>query len=185
MASHWPMYSFYVHQEINSLWSEDYRGHTGCTPWMLSTPYSVKLLSSILWTEAFRKKRNCSQPWSTEKGHSFLQRFSGVQKSAPFSHGTEHTQSGIIKTMPQSEFRLKHTFYKSVNSKLNKKNHTHTHTHTTCWYTVHYLVSKFLNSIYWITRLNRQEVTEPQDTLVHSINFHNPIERFSFKDSYE
>jgi hypothetical protein len=25
---------------------------------------------------------------------------------------------------------LKHTFYKSVNSKLNKKNHTHTHTHT-------------------------------------------------------
>jgi hypothetical protein len=68
--------------------------------------------------------------------------------------------------------------------------HTHTHTqthtypHTKCWYTVHYLVSKFLNSIYWITRLNRPEVTEPQDSLVHSINSQNLNERFSFNDSY-
>jgi hypothetical protein len=32
--------------------------------------------------------------------------------------------------------------------------------------------------------LNRAEVTELQDNLVHSIIFPNPNERFSFKDSY-
>jgi hypothetical protein len=70
---------------------------------------------------------------------------------------------------------------------IRKSTQTHTNTHTqaqsadirflTLW-------ANFLTSIHWITTLNRPEVTEPQDTLVHSINSHNPNERFSFKDSY-
>jgi hypothetical protein len=59
-----------------------------------------------------------------------------------------------------------------------------TDTHKKCWCTVCCLVSKFLNSIYWFSRLNRWEVIEPQDTLVPYINSHNPYERFTFKDSY-
>jgi hypothetical protein len=141
---------------------------------MLTIPYSVKLLSSLLCTESFRNTRNCSKPWSTQKGHSFPQRFSGGTKEYTFSHGTEHTQSVWLMAVPQSDFK----------AWAYSLTHRHTYAHTKCWYTFCYLVSKFLNFIYWITRLNRQEVTEPQVTLVHSINSHNLHERFSFKNSY-
>jgi hypothetical protein len=163
--------------------------HTGCTPWKLNTPYSVKLLSSLLWTEAFRNTRNWRKPWSTRKGHSFRQRFSEVQKCTSFPHGTEHTQSVRLKAVPQSDFKswtyiLKISEFQIEQEQSHTHTHTNTYTHTKCWYTVSYLVSKCLNSIYWITRLKRREVTEPQDSLVLSINFHNLNERFSFKNSY-
>jgi hypothetical protein len=120
--------------------------HTDCTPWMLSTPYSVKLLSSPLWTEAFRNTRNCSKPWSTRKGHSFPQRFSGLQKSTPFPHGTEHTQAVRIKAVPQNEFKACAYILKISEFQIvQEKSHTHTHTYTKFWYAVDYLVNKFLN----------------------------------------
>jgi hypothetical protein len=124
--------------------------HTGCTPWMLSTPYSVKLLSSLLWTESFRNTRNCSKPWSTRKGHSFPQRFSGVQRSIIFPHGTQHTQSVRLKAVRQSEFKSWTCILKFHEFQIEQeKSHTHTHTHNThihkqkCWYTVCYLGSNF------------------------------------------
>jgi hypothetical protein len=50
-----------------------------------------------------------------------------------------------------------------------KITHTHTHTHT---HSADILFlnkwANFLTSIYWITSLNRGEVTEAQDSLVHS-----------------
>jgi hypothetical protein len=89
-----------------------------------------------------------------------------------------------LTSVSQSDFNARTYIYKSVNSKLNKKNHTDTHTHTNCWYTVHYLWANILTSIYWITMLNRPEVTEPQESLMYTITSQNPNERFSFKDSY-
>jgi hypothetical protein len=104
--------------------------HTGFTPWMLTTPYSLKLLSSLLWEEASRNTRNCSKPWSTQKGLSFPKRFSGIQKSSTFPHGSEHTQSVWLKAVLQSEFKGITYVLNLVNSKLKKKNLTNTHTHT-------------------------------------------------------
>jgi hypothetical protein len=160
--------------------------HTGCTPWMLSTPYSVKLLSSLLWTEAFRNTRNCSKPWSTGKVHSFPQRFSGVQKSRRFLHGTKPTQSLRLKSVPQSEFKAWTYILKISEFQIEQeKSHTHTDTHIQ---THKVLIccslssEQFLNSMYWITTLNRQEVTEPQDSLVHSMISHSLNVRFSFMD---
>jgi hypothetical protein len=71
--------------------------HTRYTQWLLSIPYSVKLLPSLQWMAAFRNTRNCGIPWSTPEGHSFLQRFSGVQNSTPFTHGTKHIQMEQLK----------------------------------------------------------------------------------------
>jgi hypothetical protein len=134
---------------------------------MLTIPYSVKLLSSLLCTESFRNTRNCSKPWSTQKGHSFSWRSSGVQKSTTFPQGTEHLQSALHKAVSQSEFKawthiLKISELKIEQEKSQTHTHTHTYTHAKCWYTVHYLVSKFLNSIYWITRLNHEMSLNPR-----------------------
>jgi hypothetical protein len=148
----------------------------------------VKLLSSVLWTEAFRNTRNRSKPWSTQKGHSFLQRFSGVQKSTTFPHETEHTQSVRLKAMPQSEFKSWTYILKFNEFQIEKEKYTHTRkhklTHNKVLIYCSLSISKFLNSLYWIKSLNRQEVTESQDTLVYSINSHILNVRFSFKDSY-
>jgi hypothetical protein len=152
---------------------------------MLSSLYSVKLLSPLLWTEAFRNTGNCGKPWSTLKGHSFLQRFSGVQKSTNFLMEL-NTQSLRLKAVPQSDFKTWILILKISEFQIEQEKaqtNTHTHTQTKCWYTVCYLVRKFLNFLYWITMLNRAEVTEHQDTVVHSINSYNPNERFSFKNS--
>jgi hypothetical protein len=59
----------------------------GCTQWLLSISYSLKLLSSVQWMSAFRKTRNCGIPWSTWEGHSFLQRFSGDKRIHLFFTG--------------------------------------------------------------------------------------------------
>jgi hypothetical protein len=52
------------------------------TQWMLSIPYSEKLLPSLQWMETFRNTRNCGTPWSTQGGHSFI--------SAKILWGTKH-----------------------------------------------------------------------------------------------
>jgi hypothetical protein len=123
------MNSLHVDKEINSFWLRSTPANTGYTQWMLSIPYSEKLLPSLQWTAAVRNTRNCGIPWSTREGHSFLQRFSKGQNS---------TLSFMeLNTYSQSDSRLflkvtlgtKPNFYKSVNGKLNKKYHTHTHTH--------------------------------------------------------
>jgi hypothetical protein len=113
---------------------------------MLSTPYSLKLLS-LLWTEVCRNTRNCGKAWSSQKGHSVPQRVSGVQKSPHFLMKLNTPSQCNSRLRLKQTSRVEHTFWKSVNSKLNKKNHTHTHTHTQskCWYTVCYLLSKVLN----------------------------------------
>jgi hypothetical protein len=97
--------------------------------WLLSIPYSVKLLPSLKWMAAFRNPRKCGIPWSTRERHSFQQRFSGGQNTTTFIHGTEHIQLEQLKAAPQRDFRDSTNFYKSVNGKLNK-NIKHTHTHT-------------------------------------------------------
>jgi hypothetical protein len=126
--------------------------HTGCTPWMPSTHYSVKLLSSLLWTEVFMNTRNCSKLWSTRKGHTFPKRFSMVQRGTAFPHGAEHTQSVWLKAVPQSDFKgstyiLNTSEFQIEQEKSHTQTHTHadacTYTHTKCRHAVHYLVSKF------------------------------------------
>jgi hypothetical protein len=174
-ASKWQMYSFMSTKKLTHFDPRSIEEYTGCIPQMLSIPYSVKLLSSLLWTGAFRNTRNWSKPWSTRKGHSFLLRFSGVQKSIPFPYGTEHTQFVRLKAVPQSELKACTYILKISEFQIEQEK---SHTHTKCWYTVRYLVSKFPNSIYWISRFSIQEVIEPQDTLVPSINSHNPYEVF-------
>jgi hypothetical protein len=72
---------------------------------LLSIPYSVKLLPSLQWMEAFRNTKNCGIPWSSREGYSFLQRFSGGKNTTPFLHGTEHIQLEQLKAVPQSDFR--------------------------------------------------------------------------------
>jgi hypothetical protein len=118
--------------------------HTGCIPWILRTPYSVKLFSSLLLTEAFRNPRICGKPWSTQKRYSFLQRFSGVQESTHFSH----TQSVQLKAMPQwlqgLNIHFKSQWIPNCTRKITHR-HTDTQTHINCWYTVCYLVSEYLN----------------------------------------
>jgi hypothetical protein len=109
----------------------------------------MKLLSSLLWTEALRNTRNCGKPWSTCNGHSFPQRSSGVQKSSHFARDL-NTQSVWFKFVPQSDLKawtyiLKISEFQIGQEKANRDTHKHTNTHTKCWYTVCYLVSKFLN----------------------------------------
>jgi hypothetical protein len=161
--------------------------HTGFTPWMLTTPYSLKLLSSLLWEEASRNTRNCSKPWSTQKGLSFPKRFSGIQKSSTFPHGSEHTQSVWLKAVLQSEFKGITYVLNLVNSKLKKKNLTNTHTHTLGHTQTKVLIyssstSDQISSLH-LLNYNVQKVRQ-QDSRVHSITSHNANERFSFKDSY-
>jgi hypothetical protein len=64
-----------------------------------------------------------------------------------FSHGTEHTQSLLLKAVFQSDFKPWTYILKISEFQIQQENltHAHTHTHTKCWYTVRYLVSKFLN----------------------------------------
>jgi hypothetical protein len=64
------------------------RALIGYTQRLLSIPYSVRLLSSRKWTAAFRNTRNCGLPWRTQKGHLFLQRFSGGKNTTRFLHRT-------------------------------------------------------------------------------------------------
>jgi hypothetical protein len=111
---------------------------------MLSTPYSVKLLSSLLRTEAFRNSRNCGKPWST-KVHSFPPRFSGV--SWKIAHTVSETQGCASKWIQGLNIHSKNQW---IPNWTRKSTHTHTHTQThkdtqKCYYTVGYLVSKFLN----------------------------------------
>jgi hypothetical protein len=89
-----------------------------------------------------------------------------------------------LKGVPQSEFKAWTCILKIREFQIEqKKSHTDTHTQSADILFVIWWVN-FLTSIYWITTLNRPEVTEPQDTLVHSINSHNLNGRISFKDSY-
>jgi hypothetical protein len=115
------MNSLHVKKEINSLWLRRSPAHTGYSQWMLSISYSVKLLPSIQWTAAFRNIRNSAIPWSTQEGHSFLQRFSEGQNSKPFLHGSEHIQLERLKLVPPRDFADSTKFLKSLNGKLNKK----------------------------------------------------------------
>jgi hypothetical protein len=143
------MYSFYVYQEINADDLKTKEESTGYTPWMLSTPYSVKLLSSFLWTEAFRNTRNGENHEALGKDIHFHKILWGT-KEYTFSHWTEHTQSVRLKAVLQCEFKAwkyirKISEFQMEQEKSHTLTHTHTYTHTKCWYTVRYLVSKFLN----------------------------------------
>jgi hypothetical protein len=151
------MYSFLVDQEINSIWSEDCRG----TYRLYSMNAYYSLLGEIVIispvNRSFQEHQKFNKPWSTLKGHSFPQRFSVVQKSTPFPHGTEHTQSVWLKAVTQSEFKSWMYILKISEFQIEvQKSHTHTntkthtYTHTRFWYSVLYLVRKFLNSLYWI-----------------------------------
>jgi hypothetical protein len=77
--------------------------HTGCSQVMLSIPWSMKLLPSLQWTAAFRNTRNYGIPWSTQEGHSFLQRFSQGGNTTPFIHGTEQLKSERLKAVHQTD----------------------------------------------------------------------------------
>jgi hypothetical protein len=88
---------------------EDNRSTPGYTPWLLNTPYSVKLLSSLLWT-AFRNTRNCGKPWNNGKQHAFPRRSSGAQNSTHFLMKL-NTQSHCDSSLCLKETsRLEHTF---------------------------------------------------------------------------
>jgi hypothetical protein len=163
--------------------------HTGCTPWMLSTPYLVKLLSSVLWTESFRNSRKCSKPWSTSKTFISAKILLGTNtyyiSSWNWTNTVSATQGCDSKWIQGLIMHCENQWIPNWTREVTHTHtQTHTYTHTKCRYTVHNRVSKFLTNTYWITRLNTREVTEPKDTLVHSINSHNPNERLSFKDSY-
>jgi hypothetical protein len=62
--------------------------------------------------------------------------------------------------------------------------HTHAYTHTKCWYTIRYLVRKFLS--FHLLNYNVEQTRShwTPDNLMHYINSHNPNETFSFKDTY-
>jgi hypothetical protein len=150
----------------------------------------VKLLLSLLWTEGFRNNRNCGKPWSTRKGHSFLQWFSGVQKSTHYLMELNTDSQYDLRLCLKVTSRLQHTFLKSMNSKLNKKNHTHTHkhthryTHTKCWYTVGYLVSKFHNFHLWNYKVEQMSSNWTAGHHGALQQLPHPNEMFSSKDSY-
>jgi hypothetical protein len=134
-AANWPIYHLKSAKKFMHFHLRTIEEHTGCTPWVHITPYSVKLFSSLLWTEAFRNTRNGSKPGSIRKGHSFPQRFSGVQNSTPFPHGTEHTLSVRLKAVPQSDFDswtciLKISKFQIEQEKSQTHTHTQTHTHS-------------------------------------------------------
>jgi hypothetical protein len=104
--------------------------HTVYTTWILSSPYSVKFSSSLWLTEVFRNTRSCGEPWSSWKGHSFLQRFSEVQKSTAFPHETQQTHSVQLKAVPQSDLKALIYILKISQVQIEQeKSHTHTHTH--------------------------------------------------------
>jgi hypothetical protein len=162
--------------------------HRVCTPWMLNTPYSVKLLSTLLWTEAFRNTRNCSKPWSTRKGHSLLQRFSGGTKEYTFSswnwtHTFSVTQGCASKWIQDLNIHSKKQWIPNWTRKLRHTHTTHTHTNTKCWYDVRYWHCKFLN----FHRLNYKfEQTRSHWTPRHprALNQFPQSEWEVFKDSY-
>jgi hypothetical protein len=108
------------------------------------------IISHVNWS--FQEHEKLGKPWSMWKGQSFPQSSSVVQKSTTFPHGTEHTQSLPLKAVPESDFKAWTYILKISEFQIEQeKSHTHTHTHTHTykntkwWYTVPYLVSKFLN----------------------------------------
>jgi hypothetical protein len=104
--------------------------HTGYTPWMLCTPFSVKLLSSLLWTEAFRSTRNCGKPWSTQRGHSFGKDSLGYKGVHFFSQNWAQTVSatqGFTSTWLQG--LNTHSKNQWITNWTRKITYTHTHTH--------------------------------------------------------
>jgi hypothetical protein len=122
--------SIHVDKEINSLWFRTTLAHNGYTQWMLSIPYSEKLLPSPQWTAALRSTRHCRKPWSNQEGHSFPQRFSQGQNSTTFIHGTVHIKSKRNKAVPQSDFGQQPNLYTSVMANWTRniiQSHTHTH----------------------------------------------------------
>jgi hypothetical protein len=145
------MNPLHVDKEINSLWLICTLAYTGYTQWIVSIPFSVKLLPSLQWMADFRNTRNSIIPWSTQEGHSFLQRFSQEQNSTPFPHGTEHILSEWLKAFPQSDFGNATKFLQISEWQIEQeKSHIHAHTETNVhtkkwWYLNCYLVKEFLN----------------------------------------
>jgi hypothetical protein len=124
--------------------------HTEYTQWLLSIPYSVKLLPSLQWMAAFRNTRKCGIPWSTQERHSFLQRFSWGQKTQLSFMELNTYNLSNSRLFLKLTLGIQPNFYKSENGKLKKKkNHIHTNTHInihTKWtYPNCYLVNEFLN----------------------------------------
>jgi hypothetical protein len=100
-ASKWTNYPFYYNQEINALWSKDYR--VTHRVYFMNVYYS--LFSEIVTISpvngSFQEHEKFGKPWSTLKGHAFLQRFSGVQKSPHFlmelNTHSQHDSSLFLK----------------------------------------------------------------------------------------
>jgi hypothetical protein len=133
------MIPLHVNKEFNSLWSlylitlylRSTPAHSGYAQWLLSNPYSVKLLPFLQWMASFRNTRNFGEPWSTQEGHSFMQRFSEGQNSAHFLHWIEHIQSEWLKTVPQSDFWDSSKFLQISEWQIEKeKSHIHIHKQT-------------------------------------------------------
>jgi hypothetical protein len=70
--------------------------HTGYTQWLLSIPYSVKLLPSLKWTASFRNTRNhriqrSNSNWTTANIESSGQEQAHLS-SGSLTHVHSHTQ---------------------------------------------------------------------------------------------
>jgi hypothetical protein len=129
--SKWQMYSFHIDQEINALWSEDYR--------VTHRVYCMNAYYQKLWKTMKHSERTFISAmilWGT-KEYSF--------SSWNWTHKVSATQ-GCLWLKVKSRFDI-HSKTQWIPN-CTRKNHTHTH--TKWWYNVRYLVSKFLNSIYWL-----------------------------------
>jgi hypothetical protein len=82
-----------------------------------------------------------------------------------WTHTVSATQGCSSKWIEAWTYILKLREFQIEWAKSHTHTLTHTHTHTNVLIYWYFSAEQFLNSIYWIERLNRQEVTVPQDIL--------------------
>jgi hypothetical protein len=138
-ASKWPMYSFYINQEINALWSEDYIVTHRLN---LMNAYNSILSEIVIISPVNRRFLEHQKLWRNMKHSERTFIYSKIlwdTKESPFQHGTEHTQSVRLKAVPQSDFNgwtyiLKNQWIPNWTEKshIHAHKHTHMYTHPKC-----------------------------------------------------
>jgi hypothetical protein len=99
--------------------------HTGCIPWILRTPYSVKLFSSLLLTEAFRKPEFVENHEAPRKDIHFCKDSLGYKRVH-----ISHTHSQCNSRLCLSDFKAWTYILKVSEFQIaHEKSHTDTQTH--------------------------------------------------------